>query len=88
MWKFQLFIAGQTSRSLIAITNLKQICDEHLKDSYEIEVIDLLLKPHLAALHQIVAIPTLVRETPRPTKKIIGDLSRREQVLSRLDIRL
>jgi circadian clock protein KaiB len=58
-----------------------------LAGRYEIEVIDLLLNPQLAAGDQILAIPTLVRQLPAPLKRIIGDLSNTEKVLVGLDIR-
>jgi len=82
----RLYVAGQTPRSLTAFTNLKKICDEHLKGRYELEIIDLLQKPQLARGDQILAVPTLVRRLPEPVKKIIGDLSNTERVLVGLDI--
>lgn len=87
--KFQLrlYVAGQTPKSLTAFANLKRICEEHLKDQYKIEVIDLLVNPQLAKGDQILAIPTLVRKLPEPVKKIIGDLSNTERVLVGLDIK-
>jgi circadian clock protein KaiB len=69
------------------LNNLKRYCEEHLKDRYRIEVIDLLLKPQLAQGDQILAIPTLVRKVPEPIRKIIGDLSNEEKVLVGLDIK-
>jgi len=69
------------------MANLKRVCDEHLAGRYEIEVIDLLVSPKLAAGDQILAIPTLVRKLPAPLKRIIGDLSNTEKVLVGLDIR-
>jgi circadian clock protein KaiB len=85
--KLCLYVAGQTSRSKAAIENLKRICDEHLRGTYEVEVIDLVKNPGLAREHQILAIPTLVRRRPEPMKKIIGDLSNVERVLVGLDLR-
>jgi circadian clock protein KaiB len=82
----RLYVAGMTPKSLRAFTNLKRICEEHLAGRYEIEVIDLLETPQLAAGHEIVAVPTLVRELPPPIKKIIGDLSNSERVLVGLQI--
>jgi circadian clock protein KaiB len=66
---------------------LKKICDQHLTGHYEIEIIDLMRNPALAQRHQIVAIPTLIRQLPEPLKRIIGDLSDHEKVLVGLDIR-
>ena len=85
--ELRLYVAGQTPKSVAAFANLKKICDEHLPGQYEIEVIDLLKQPQLAAGDQILAIPTLVRKLPEPVKKIIGDLSNTERVLVGLDIK-
>lgn len=82
--KLVLYVAGQTPKSLAAISNLRRICEEHLPGRYEIEVIDLRENPKLAREHNIVAIPTLVRELPVPLRKIIGDLSDEEKVLVNL----
>ena len=86
-YELRLYIAGNTPKSITALNNLKRYCEEHLKDRYRIEVIDLLLKPQLAQGDQILAIPTLVRKVPEPIRKIIGDLSNEEKVLVGLDIK-
>jgi circadian clock protein KaiB len=83
----RLYIAGQTPKSLAAISNLKALCDEHLDGQYRVEVVDLLKNPTLAKDHQILAIPTLVRSLPVPIRKIIGDLSDTARVLVGLDVR-
>jgi circadian clock protein KaiB len=85
--ELRLYIAGNTPKSVAAINNLKKYCEEHLKDEYKIEVIDLLVHPQLAEGDQILAIPTLVRKVPVPIRKIIGDLSNEEKVLVGLNIR-
>jgi circadian clock protein KaiB len=87
LWQLRLYVAGQTPKSLTAFGNLKQICENHLKGRYRIEVIDLLEQPHLSKGDQILAIPTLVRKLPPPVRKIIGDLSDAERVLVGLDLR-
>jgi len=83
----RLYVAGQTPKSVLALANLKEICETHLQGRYEIEVIDLLENPQLAQGDQILALPTLVRRLPEPIKKIIGDLSNTERVLVGLDLR-
>ena len=85
-YRLRLYVAGQTPKSVLALANLQQICEEHLQGRYEIEVIDLLVDPQLAQGDQILAIPTLVRRLPEPIKKIIGDLSNTERVLVGLDL--
>jgi circadian clock protein KaiB len=86
-YRLRLYVAGQTPKSILALRNLKHICEEHLQGRYEIEMIDLLVSPQLAAGDQILALPTLVRRLPEPIKKIIGDLSNTDRVLVGLDLR-
>jgi circadian clock protein KaiB len=86
-FQLRLYVAGQTRKSLVAIANLKRICEEHLNGRYTVEVIDLLEHPQLARNDQILAIPTLVRQLPHPITKIIGDLSHVDRVLVGLDVK-
>ena len=86
-YELRLYVAGQTSRSLAALANLKRICEEHLHGRYTIEVIDLLKHPQLAKGDQILALPTLVRRLPEPIRKLVGDLSDTERALVGLDLR-
>jgi len=85
-WELRLYVAGQTSKSMAALSNLKKLCEEHLQGQYRIEVIDLFMNPALAKGDQIFALPTLVRKLPEPIKKIIGDLSNKERVLVGLNL--
>jgi circadian clock protein KaiB len=85
-YRLRLYVAGQTSKSTVALKNLRRVCEAHLAGRYEIDVIDLLQNPKLAVQDQILAIPTLVRQLPEPLKRIIGDLSNTEKVLVGLDI--
>ena len=80
-------LSGATAKSVAALANLRRMCEEHLAGRYDIEVIDLLVNPKLAAGDQILAVPTLVRKFPEPIRKIIGDLSNEERVLVGLDIK-
>ena len=85
-WDLRLYVAGQTPKSILALANLKKLCEEHLAGRYRIEVIDLVQNPQMARSDQILAIPTLVRRLPEPLRKIIGDLSNQERVLVGLDV--
>jgi circadian clock protein KaiB len=87
MYELRLYVAGKTTKSVTALSNLKKYCEEHLQGEYSIEVIDFLTQPQLAEGDQILAIPTLVKKVPEPVRKIIGDLSNKEKVLVGLDIR-
>ncbi len=83
----KLYIAGTSVRSNEAITNLKRICDEHLKDRYELEVIDIYQQPVLAKGEQIVAVPTLMKKLPPPLRRFIGSMADAERILVGLDLR-
>ena len=86
-YALKLYVAGQTPKAVRAFSNLRKICEEHLRGRYSIEVIDLVENPALGRGDQILALPTLVRKLPAPIKKIIGDLSNTERVLVGLDLR-
>ena len=82
----KLYIAGNTTRSQIAIMNIRKICEERLKGRYELEVIDIYQKPELAKGEQIIATPTLIKSLPLPLRRVIGDLSKTERILVGLDL--
>ena len=85
-WRFALYITGDAAGSVSAINSLRQICDLHLGDDYSIDVIDLFEHPELARQHQILATPTVIRTFPLPERRVIGDLSIPELVVSYLDL--
>src|SRR5687768_11301943 len=87
VWNLRLYIAGDSPKSRTAVTNLRKLCDQHLAGRHTIEIVDLLKNPGLAKAHQIVAIPTLIRELPEPIKRVIGDLSDADKALVTLDVR-
>lgn len=86
-YELRLYVAGMTPRSARALTNIKDICEEHLLGRYDLQVIDIYQQPVLAAGEQIVALPTLLKKLPQPLRRIIGDLSDRERVLVGLDLK-
>jgi circadian clock protein KaiB len=83
-----LYVTGTTPRAVRAIENVREICETHLKGHYELTVIDIYQQPALAKGQQIIAVPTLIKKLPPPLRRIIGDLSDREQVLYGLDLKL
>ncbi len=85
-YRLKLYVAGQSPKSLRALENLRRFCEKYLPGKYEIEVIDLLERPQLAAGDQILALPTLVKNLPLPIRRIIGDLSDTSRVLVGLDL--
>ena len=88
LWQLRLYVVDSSPKSQTAFANLKQFCDTHLKGLYRITVVDLLKQPQLAKGDQILAIPTVVRQLPKPVRTIIGNLSNIENLLVGLDLRL
>lgn len=84
--KFMLFVSGMSVKSGHAIENLRRICDKYLPDNYELEIVDISRDTELAVVHQIVAIPTLIKIHPAPRRIILGDLSDKEKVLRVLNL--
>ena len=82
----RLFITGSAPRSIIAVNNLAEICGKYLDGDYELQIVDIYEKPELAGENQIIAIPTLIRFLPAPEKRIIGDLSHKEEVMAGLGL--
>ncbi len=82
----QLFITGATPNSIRALMNIKQICEEHLKGRYLLEIIDVYQQKELAEKEQLIALPLLIKKQPLPVKRIIGDLSDTSKVLRGLGL--
>lgn len=82
----RLFVTGQTRRSMRAVENVRQICERHLKDRYDLEIVDIYQQPELAARHQLIAAPTLIKEMPLPIRRLVGDMSDNARVLSGLNL--
>jgi circadian clock protein KaiB len=87
MYVLVLYVAGINTRSAAAIRNVTQICEENLKDRYELKVIDLYQQPTLAKGEQIIAAPTLIKKLPFPLRRIIGDMANKDRILVGLDLR-
>jgi circadian clock protein KaiB len=85
-YRLRLYVTGLTSRSTRAIEVVRDICERHLAGQYDLEIIDVYQQPTRIGADQIVAIPTLVRETPGPRRLIIGDMSDRARLLSGLGL--
>ncbi len=84
--RLKLYVTGRTLRTDRSSANLRRICERELQVEYDLETIDVLTRPQLAEDKRILATPTLVKERPPPTRRVIGDLSNTEKVLAGLDV--
>lgn len=82
----RLYIAGATPRSTRAILTLQEICEQELSGRYDLEVIDLYQHPEKAREAHIVAVPTLIKQLPKPLRRVVGDLTNSERVRLALDL--
>ena len=83
----RLYVAGVCGRSSAAIRSVTALCEEHLKDRYELEIIDIYQQPTLAKGEQIIAAPTLIKQLPQPLRRFIGDMADKERIHVGLDLR-
>ncbi len=83
----RLYVAGETPRSVRAVTNLKKLCEENFPGRYELEVVDLFKAAGTGEDDRIVAVPTLIKRLPPPLRRFIGDLSDREHILVGLELK-
>jgi circadian clock protein KaiB len=86
-YRMRLYVAGSSPHSTRAITNIRKICEEHLDGRYDLEVVDIAQHPELTAGEQIIAAPTLIKISPLPIRRFIGDMSRTDRILLGLDLR-
>jgi len=82
----QLYVSGMSPKSMEAIENIKRLCDEHLKDAFELEIVDIYKNPELVSEQHIVFSPSLIKKLPLPKKTLIGTLSDTEKVVKALGI--
>jgi circadian clock protein KaiB len=82
----QLFITGATPNSVRAITNVKEICEVHLRGKYSLEIVDVYQQAAIAEKEQLIALPLLIKRCPLPERRMIGDLSDTLRVLKGLGL--
>ena len=87
-YELRLYITGATPNSVKAISNIRNICESHLKDRYALQIIDVYQDTALAQQEQIIALPLLIKKLPLPERKLIGDLSETEKVLKALGVEI
>ena len=80
-----LYIAGSSPRSRQAVTNVRKICANLLSGVCDLEVVDILQQPQAARDNQIIAVPTLIKRMPKPTRLFIGDMSNVDAILRALE---
>lgn len=86
IYRLKLFVTGASPNSLRAIANLNEVCETYLKGKYELEIIDVHQQPLVAEAEQIIALPMLIKSSPLPIRRLVGDLSDTDKLLKGLGI--
>ena len=86
IYRLRLFITGASPNSTRAVNNLKMICETYLKENYEMEIVDVHQQPLIAESEAIIALPLLIKKSPGPERRLIGDMSNTEKVLRGLGL--
>jgi circadian clock protein KaiB len=81
---FQLYVTGASPNSSRAISNLRRCFEKHIKDAYELRIIDVYQLPEVAKTVDIIALPLLIRKLPLPERRLIGDMSDEARVVKSL----
>lgn len=82
----RLFITGATPNSTRAVGNIKQLCEQYLKDRYSLQVIDVYQHEMVAEKEQLIALPMLIKKHPLPERRLIGDMSDTNKILKGLGL--
>jgi len=85
-FRFTLYVAGDTARSQQAYADLRRICQERLGGDFEVTVVDVTVDPDAAEAERILTTPSVVKEEPAPRRRITGDLSDAQKVLTGLGL--
>lgn len=85
-YELTLFVSGASESSARAILNIREICDVHLGGRHHLQIVDLNQEPGLAALHHVLATPTLIKDRPLPPRMLVGDMSDHVKILLALDV--
>jgi circadian clock protein KaiB len=86
-WRLRLYVRGESPTTAAAIDSVRAICEAYAAGDHELEIIDIDEQPDRAADEQIIALPTLVRLSPEPVRRLVGDLSDQERVVVALNMR-
>ncbi len=86
MYEFTLYVVGQRRRSIKAIEDLKALLEADYKGRYSLKIVSITKNPHIAEKYNILATPAVVRTFPLPIRTIVGNFSKRKNVLAALGL--
>ena len=82
----RLFISSEDISAEHTLNNIHQLLERGLTSPYTLKVIDIAKNPEQAAVHRVMITPTLVRISPKPVRRIVGQLDDIQRVLNIISI--
>jgi circadian clock protein KaiB len=86
VFQLRLFVTGASPLSARAIRNLQTILEQWLKGRYKLEIIDVHQQPALVQSENVTAVPMLIKKSPLPRRRLVGDMSDTQRVLKGLGL--
>ena len=86
LFKFRLYVADDSLNSSQAIANLRALCMARLPGRYAIDIVDVFADPARALADAVFMTPTLLKLSPTPERRIVGNLSQTRRLLEALGL--
>jgi len=80
----RLFVSGHSAMTEQILTTLQGVLESSRYQPYTLQMVDVSKHPEQAEADQVAATPTLVRVSPRPVRRLVGDLDNPRAILSLL----
>jgi circadian clock protein KaiB len=78
---FRVFSANRSDEMEKLMRGLKEIVEQHCDGSVHTEIIDVLNDPERAIKDKVFGTPTLIKDAPEPSLRVLGDLSDPRRIL-------
>lgn len=76
-----LYISSNSHSAEQTLSSIHQLLEEGLNNPYTLKIIDIAKNPEQAVAHQILITPTLVRISPKPIRRVVGQLNDIKRIL-------
>jgi len=83
----RLYIAGDAPNGAAARDNLRAVLARYPDASVRLEIVDVMKDPERGLRDGVVLTPMLIKLTPAPTRRVVGNLRDETVVLAALDLR-
>lgn len=80
----RLFVSGHSAATERILTTLQSVLETSRYQPYTLQMVDVSKHPEQAEVDQVAATPTLVRVTPLPVRRLVGELDNPHAILSLL----